>query len=54
MKKDELPIVMFDDNHPTDWIDRAITWVMNHVLATAFVIATAVFWLGVFTVCFGG
>ena len=58
--KDDLPIVMFDDpekiaddNLPFDWIDRATTFVMNHVLATAFVIAMAGFWLFVFAFCFG-
>ena len=51
--EDGMRIQMFDDNHPTDWLDHCITWVMNHALATVFVFAMAALWLGVIAFCFG-
>ena len=51
--KTDDPEKIADDNLPFDWIDHATTFVMHHVLATAFVIAMAGFWLFVFAFCFG-
>ena len=51
--EDGMRIQMFDDNHPTDWLDRAITWVMTHALATGLIFAMAALALGVIVFCFG-